>query len=91
MYARLDDFDGIIRNLMQNRAVEPLPMTLGEETACLSLLLRVYTLPDLNEEAQSLVLELCDKFSHDMIRRYPFCEGYVDFLYGAAAIRRGMN
>lgn len=90
-YASLDDFEGIIKRLMHDPAIEPLNMTLGEQTATLSLLLRVYILPDIPPREQALILQLCDKYSAAIIARYPFAAGYVDFLYGAAAIGRGLN
>lgn len=89
MYAQLHDFDRIVKHLMTDGKEEAVMMTTGEELAVLSLMLRVYVLPDLEPQAAVLVKELCDKFSNDLIRRYPFSEGYIDFLYGAAAFRRG--
>lgn len=87
-YARLEDFDRIIKTLMADPKAENLALTLGDETAMLSLLLRVYVLPDLNDEAAFMVRELCNKLAEEIIRRYPFSEGYIDYLIGVAALGR---
>lgn len=90
-YAGLDDFESIIKKLMSDPKELPLPMTLGEETACMSLLLRVYLLPDLDENAAFMVIDLCRKFADDIIDRYPFSEWYVDYLFGAAMMARNVR
>lgn len=90
-YASLEDFETIIHILMTDPQEHPLPMTLGEETAILSLMLRVYVLPDVTDDAANLIRELCDKIADEIIRRYPFSEGYIDYLYGAAALGRHLH
>lgn len=88
MYASLDDFDAVIRHLMHAPGTEPLPLTLAEEITTLSLLLRVFILPDLPDDAAYMVRELCNRYADEVIRRYPYAEGYIDYLYGAAALGR---
>lgn len=89
LYAGADDFDLIIKHIASDVHEAPFALTLGEELAVLSLLLRVYTLPDLDDKVAGMVQHLCAKFAEEIIRRYPFAEGYLDFLFGNAAFRRG--
>lgn len=87
-YASLDDFEGIIHTLVNDNTPSNIALSSAELLAAFSLLLRVYTLRDLPSEARAILIDLARTFSSELIRRHPFSEGYIDFLFGVASLRR---
>lgn len=88
MYAGIDDFADIVKEIMLDDIPLPMELSSADKLVLLSLMLRMYTSPEVPDGALPKLKTLCDKLSDSLIARYPFSEGYIDWLYGAAILAR---
>lgn len=87
-YARLEDFDSIIKALAHDNTTGDVNLSTAEVLATMSVMLAAFANSDLPPDTQALVLHVARIFSAELIDRYAFSEGYVDFLFGAALMGR---
>lgn len=91
VYARLEDFGGIVHHLMQDETPQPFTLSTADQLVVFSMLLSMYASPDIPDHALPKIHDLCRRLADAMIARFPFCEGYLDFLFGAAAMSRELH
>lgn len=90
-YASLEDFDSIIKKLAHDTQPRVLNITNAQLLATLSLLLAHYSLADHPPHVDEMFQDILTFYADELIDRYPFAEGYVDYLFGAALLRRELH
>lgn len=87
-YATLEDFPGIVHELMQDLVPRTFQTNTAELLVILNLLLRMYSSPEVPNHATEKLLDTCRRLASAIENRYPDSAGYLDFLMGTAVMVR---